>query len=210
MATQFNGWDMSPSYEVLIAEVERREELWNPESEHFRSRKACATAWQEVSELLHVPEHELRAKWKSLRTVFHKQYKQYYPQSLDEYRGKWRYFPKLWFLHRVYELQARDQNTYDSMGNVEAEYSDDPESEPELSESKNINDDDKRKRKRSRIDEDDPDNDWMFLKSLAPFFKRLEPLRKLVVRSKFQDILQTELARQAAADPASVTTTSTR
>ncbi|XP_028157837.1 uncharacterized protein LOC114351006 [Ostrinia furnacalis] len=38
--------------------------------------------------------------------------------------------------------------------------------------------------------------DVMFLKSLAPYFKQLEPLRKLVMRSRIQNLLLNEIAEQ--------------
>lgn len=37
-------------------------------------------------------------------------------------------------------------------------------------------------------------SDELFLKSLTPFMKRLDPIRNLVVRQRFHDILKTELA----------------
>ncbi|XP_035433249.2 uncharacterized protein LOC118264737 [Spodoptera frugiperda] len=42
------------------------------------------------------------------------------------------------------------------------------------------------------------DYDMMFLKSLAPYFRQLDPIRKLVVRSKMQDMLLNEIAAQAS------------
>lgn len=45
----------------------------------------------------------------------------------------------------------------------------------------------------------DDDYDVMFLKSLAPYFKQLDPIRKLVVRNKMQDMLLNEIAAQTSA-----------
>lgn len=40
------------------------------------------------------------------------------------------------------------------------------------------------------------DYDTMFLQSLTPFLRELEPWRKLVVRNKIQDIILKEMAEQ--------------
>ncbi|KAJ2939794.1 hypothetical protein O0L34_g17985 [Tuta absoluta] len=50
------------------------------------------------------------------------------------------------------------------------------------------------KRKMEATKEDEEDYDMMFLKSLTPFLNQLDPMRKLIVRSKIQDILINELA----------------
>lgn len=42
----------------------------------------------------------------------------------------------------------------------------------------------------------DDDYDLMFLKSLMPYFRQLDSMRKLVLRSKIQDMLMNEIAAQ--------------
>lgn len=53
----------------------------------------------------------------------------------------------------------------------------------------------KRRKKKSK-----DDYDFMFLKSLAPYLRQLDPIRKLVVRSKMQDMLLNEIAAQQSSD----------
>lgn len=42
------------------------------------------------------------------------------------------------------------------------------------------------------------DYDMMFLKSLVPYFRELDPVRKLKVRNKIQDIILNEINEQGA------------
>lgn len=44
----------------------------------------------------------------------------------------------------------------------------------------------------------DDDYDLMFLKSLMPYFRQLDSMRKLVLRSKIQDMLMNEIAAQTS------------
>ncbi|KAI5652154.1 alcohol dehydrogenase transcription factor myb/SANT-like domain-containing protein [Phthorimaea operculella] len=53
-----------------------------------------------------------------------------------------------------------------------------------------------KRRKIEATTEDEEDYDMMFLKSLTPYMKQLDPMRKLIVRSRIQDVLINEITAQ--------------
>lgn len=134
-------------------------------------------------------------KWKSLRDFFKKLIRKRGIKDIDDYLGRWRYFKAMWFLYKP-EMTHKDDDSCEELTNtstdnmVKCEPIDVNETELSMDEQDPIPD-----KKRRTNNEDD--FDLMFLKSLTPFLKQLEPIRKLVVRSKIQEILLNEIAAQS-------------
>lgn len=159
-------------------------------------------------------EERLRVKWKNLRDLFKKEIKKFGSEEL--YTGKWRHFEMLKFINTP-ETTAKskgnkpnggDENSVDAVEAKEEiqddEYEFDVEPEPQggnnevevyLDESF---EEEPIPEKIAKLSSNE-DYDVMFLKSLAPYFKQLDPIRKLVVRSKMQDMLLNEIAAQSSA-----------
>lgn len=165
-----------------------------------------------------VSECILRAKWKNLRDLFKKEVKKFKTSSLSNYRGRWRYFQPLWFLYKIceYNFDSNDDEGQENDDQQEEEV--DNLSNTEYLEESFQGDCDVDAVEVDRIfkvesndvdfvEEDpiseqkpstDDDYDLMFLKSLVPYFRQLDSMRKLVLRSKIQDMLMNEIAAQNA------------
>ncbi|XP_047024635.1 transcription factor Adf-1-like [Helicoverpa zea] len=192
----------------LIAEVQKRECLWNPHNDLYNDRYQMAKAWLEIAELLQLPEERLRVKWKYLRDLFKKEVKK--SGSGADYTGKWRHFERMQFIDitKVNGESEDRESTNISRVTTKKEVDDEFEYEVEEEEPVGTNEvevyleegysGDHIPEKRAKLSSDE-DYDVMFLKSLAPFFRQLEPMRKLVVRSKMQDMLLNEMAAQSSA-----------
>uniref|UniRef100_A0A2A4IZC1 MADF domain-containing protein n=1 Tax=Heliothis virescens TaxID=7102 RepID=A0A2A4IZC1_HELVI len=200
-----------PDLRKLIAEVQKRECLWNPHNDLYNDRYQMAKAWMEIAELLQLPEERLRVKWKYLRDLFKKEVKKF--GSGSDYAGKWRHFERMQFIN-IAKVNG-DSGDRESTNNVSLVTTkrevDDEEFEYEVEEEGSAENNavevyleegysgDQIPAKRPKLSSDE-DYDVMFLKSLAPFFRQLDPMRKLVVRSKMQDMLLNEMAAQASAN----------
>lgn len=137
----------------------------------------------------------LRAKWKNLRDFFKKEVKKNDVETVEDYRGRWRHFKSMGFLLKTGEEKAGTGSEAEN-SEYETKYVPDSNLEVFLQE-------DPIPEKRCKVD-DDEDYDMMFLKSLTPFLKQLEPTRNLMVRSKIQELLLNELAGQASAHSGAV------
>ncbi|CAG9584943.1 unnamed protein product [Danaus chrysippus] len=188
---------------ALIFEVKRRPCLWNHEELGYNERWRLTTAWTEIATKLKLPEDVLRNKWKNLRDLFKREAKKCNGNTVDEYTGKWRYFKTLWFLNQPGEgaasddddegIERRIKEEVQSVGpdTTDEAYLDHRQdkrlyAEIELAQ-------DPLETKRPRLD----DYDSMFLMSLTPYFKQLEPMRKLSLRNKIQELIFNELTEQS-------------
>ncbi|XP_038212314.1 uncharacterized protein LOC119832677 [Zerene cesonia] len=183
---------------TLIEEVKKRQCLWNPECENYNDRAALSTAWAEICRILNMQERRVRLKWKTIRDVFKRELrKNNVSDGFEEYKGKWKYFKLLWFLHRPDELSNDDYEVLvispdDSPKRIKFEPNETTEFEDFASNVDPLPEDKSIPQSKS----DDDDYDLMFLKSLTPFMRELEPMRKLVVRNKIQDMILSEIAAQ--------------
>lgn len=149
-----------------------------------------------------------------LRTIFQRHMKTYNPKSIKDYSGKWQYFPQLWFLHttvapeNVRRKTLTDFQRHCKMKDDDVEDDDDSDEDSVNDTSydngiENGNDtfsNTAKKKKTGSIDgksgvTEAVDSDEMFLRSLAPFLKILDPVSNLVVRNRIHDILMKEIAK---------------
>lgn len=162
-----------------------------------------------------VSECILRAKWKNLRDLFKKEVKKFKTSSLSNYRGRWRYFQPLWFLYKICEYNFDDEGQEnddqqdeeaDNLSNTEyleeCFQGDCDVDAVEVDRIFKVETNDVDFAEVDPISEQKPsaddDYDLMFLKSLVPYFRQLDSMRKLVLRSKMQDMLMNEIAAQNA------------
>lgn len=137
-----------------------------------------------------------------MRDLFKKEIRKYGP-TIEEYTGKWRHFEALAFLNKTATApENTEENSCDDKEPVtKQEYIElDEDADPDNNEVEVYFDEtyeDPLPEKRVKLASDE-DYDIMFLKSLAPYFKQLDPIRKLVVRSKMQDMLLNEIAAQSS------------
>ncbi|XP_059051590.1 uncharacterized protein LOC131846329 [Achroia grisella] len=186
----------------LIKEVRERPCLWNSNHEDYNDRLQTFTSWKQIKETLNIPEDALRVKWKNLRDTFKRELRKCNPESPEHYNGKWIFFKYMWFIQEPNDVTNEIPVTDQSLDNDEdfEDYYLIPKPEPieaeYLEEFANIEEDPVPAKKRKKSD--DNEYDLMFLKSLAPYFKDLDPIRKLVLRSKMQDMVLNEIAAQAS------------
>ncbi|KAM3960581.1 uncharacterized protein ACR2FA_005324 [Aphomia sociella] len=183
----------------LIKEIRERPSLWKTTDEDYSDRLQTATAWKEIKEILNMPEDLLKIKWKNLRDTFRRELRKFKTETLANYRGKWNYFKYMWFIHSPTDVMTEIPNDLEEddadsddcynvkLEPIETEYIDESEHEELVP----------TPAKKRRLSEEN-EYDLMFLKSLAPYFKELDPIRKLVLRSKMQDMILNELAAQAS------------
>lgn len=139
-------------------------------------------------------------KWKNLKDVYVKKSR---PNIAKNQRESWRYYNCLRFLDNPAVSKISESNS--------GEDSQTEETEVEQRHEESSSDDDEENKhnhnehypsKRNTVtyyNETDSEYDMMFLRSLAPYFRELEPVRKLVVRCKIQDVLLKEIAGQRGA-----------
>lgn len=147
-------------------------------------------------------------KWKNLRDLFKKEIKKFGP--VEAYTGRWRHFDMMKFISRSSgnvskTNEGSDVETKAEINSDEEEYEFEVEDEQEPERNNEVEvyldeayEEDPIPDKRAKITTDE-DYDVMFLKSLAPYFRQLDPIRKLVVRSRMQDMLLNEIAAQTSA-----------
>ncbi|XP_028157838.1 uncharacterized protein LOC114351007 [Ostrinia furnacalis] len=119
-------------------------------------------------------EEAVKIKWKNLRDCFNREIKKN-PSSLTNYTGNWAFFQEMFFTITLKKLKSE--------ADIEVEYLEihDEELTTEL-----------------ELEDEKPDDyyDMLFLESLAPYFKELDPVRKLEMRSKIQEMLEREISIQ--------------
>lgn len=194
----------------LIKEVKKRKCLWDTRDEHYNDRISISAAWAELTALFKIPAPCLRLKWKNIRDLYKRETKKF-GLSTGQYTGKWRHYDGLRFLDKPIESDAEDdKNTsttkndgiIKSSGTVtivkkEIDESDEADNSENVVYYLNEVYQDPLREKRIETSTDD-EYDIMFLKSLAPFMKQLNPISKLVVRNKIQDMLLNEIAAQSS------------
>ncbi|XP_063362369.1 uncharacterized protein LOC134651234 [Cydia amplana] len=174
----------------LIKEMKKHGCVWNPDDDDYGDRPALSVAWAKAAKTLDMPEDIIRVKWKNLRDFFKKEVRKNNIHSRDDYGGRWRYFKSLSYLLRP-EEEGDEQTDGSEQEEKEIDYETKytPDSNPEV-----YLEEDPLPEKRFKTD--DEDYDLMFLKSLTPFLRQLEPTRNLAVRSRLQDMLLNEIAAQ--------------
>ncbi|XP_023938688.1 uncharacterized protein LOC112046311 [Bicyclus anynana] len=200
-------------YEI-VREVQKRPCLWNTEDEYYNNRARVAVAWEEITTILNLPEPLIRAKWKNMRDIFKREMKRckYNMQGEFEYTGKWRHLKLMWFLHKprastpTQSQQDHSNSTTEPdikeevpiiVNNRDMEESDDNIIPFEGSNifSMDFQQQDPLPLKRRKSEDD---YDLMFLKSLVPYFRELDPVRKLRIRNRIQDIILNEISVQGS------------
>ncbi|XP_063533636.1 uncharacterized protein LOC134743935 [Cydia strobilella] len=173
----------------LIKEIKKHGCIWNPDDDNYGDRPELAVAWADVAKTLKLPEDIIRVKWKNLRDFFKKEVKKNDINSKDDYVGRWRYFKSLCYLLRPEEEGEEQSDSEQEEKEIDYETKYDPDSNLEV-----YLEEDPLPEKRFKTDYED--YDLMFLMSLTPFLRQLEPSRNLAVRSRMQDMLQNEIAAQ--------------
>ncbi|CAH2244451.1 uncharacterized protein LOC120629371 [Pararge aegeria] len=211
MATKTVRVNKKTLYEI-VHEVQQRPCLWNTADEYYNNRGRVAVAWEEISAILNLPEALIRAKWKNMRDIFKREMKRckYNSKGEFEYTGKWRHLKLMWFLHKPKSLQD-EHNQKENSSSTETdikeempiivnslrdqEESDDNNMQFEGSNIFSMDfqpEQDPLPLKRRRLSEDD--YDLMFLKSLVPYLRSMDPVRKLRIRNRIQDIILNEIS----------------
>lgn len=54
----------------IIAEVEKREYIWNDAAPLYKNRKLMQIGWQQLADLMDIPREEIIIKWSLLRQRF--------------------------------------------------------------------------------------------------------------------------------------------
>ncbi|XP_060802934.1 uncharacterized protein LOC106142352 [Amyelois transitella] len=191
----------------LIKLVKSRPYIWNMNYEKYNDRFHVAISWKEIQEALSdtgLSEDALRLKWRNYRDIFRRELRKYPCHSPEDYGGKWQFFRAMFFLKtELYEKETEqylaEKNEEDKSDNEEphfvVKFEPQEDEAPPIDFVSTTSDDDERRSKRRRVDKNDYDQ--MFLKSLVPYFRQLEPMRKLAVRTKLQNLLFEELKEQA-------------
>lgn len=125
-------------------------------------------------------------KWKYLRDTHRRELKKLKPEG---YLGRWRYFAAMSFLNQSVEQENNSEN----LETFFVHYDD----QDRYSISQEQHDTDPLPPKKKKRNQED-DYDVLFLTSLMPYFRELEPMRKLVFRSKIQELLIHELVRNTS------------
>ncbi|KAJ0177481.1 hypothetical protein K1T71_007490 [Dendrolimus kikuchii] len=184
----------------LIDEIKEHPCLWDPSDPNYNERYTISKTWIKISEDMDLPADFLRAKWKNLRDMYVKLLKKC--RTPEAYTGGWRFFAPLGFLNRSYNEESEDSEAsvvFETLYDDESPIS---ERNVKMEADARSSDEDpivSAPEKRRRVDDtenDEEDYDIMFLKSLAPYFRKLDTMRKLVVRSRMQDMLMNEIAAQ--------------
>ncbi|XP_026753090.2 uncharacterized protein LOC113513295 [Galleria mellonella] len=186
------------SVQKLVNEIKKRECVWNTESDEYNDRYQTAIAWKEISEALQLPIDLLRMKWKNLRDSFKKELKKTGATCVEDYNGKWPHMELLSFMEKPSDNEASTTETEREEKEDIVSFSSFTDTNFVDVQSNGNNEEEidvpvPEKRRKTYAEEE---YDLMFLKSLAPFFRDLEPVRKLVLRSKIQDLVMNEIAAQ--------------
>ncbi|XP_075444883.1 uncharacterized protein LOC142488352 isoform X2 [Ascaphus truei] len=195
--------------EKLISEVFRRVPLWNQRSRAYHDRYIHDRLWKEIGEILSIPTDLAKGKWKNLRDSFRRELKKIKPSdsgdeatSVYEKTSSWPFFKQMEFLKeqmtRAFAVPNRDVSEVDVSGEVtldEESYCEAPVSlEPKPKKMKNSCEfkkqliclEDKKLEIITNAFRDNADEDLHFFKSLLPYIKKLDPIKKLMVRLDIQ------------------------
>ncbi|XP_034231430.1 uncharacterized protein LOC117639666 [Thrips palmi] len=193
---------------LLIDEVQKRPALWDQAHPHRHNREVLEVLWEEVAKVFAAPPDDLRKKWKGLRDTFRKELRKY-PNGFDQDLSQeefppWVFFKPLYFLKGQMKAKRSDvqaANGYHYLMGVHKE-EDDNSAEEVLAHHEmepagvcsTLRDLGARGVKRSAIDEVFVDDeDYHFFLSLLPHVRRLEPVRKLQMRARIQDLVCREV-----------------
>jgi hypothetical protein len=108
-----------------------------------------------------------------------------------DHSWKWKYYKELKFLYPCVVSSISQDNDNDSDDETESE---EDQMDNEIGTNLPIQYNDSSSEK--EVIADSEDHDLMFLESLAPFFANIDPMRKLVLRSRIQDMLLNEVVAQ--------------
>nr|XP_034830875.1 uncharacterized protein LOC117987911 [Maniola hyperantus] len=201
----------------IVHEVRKRPCLWNTDDEYYNNRARVAIAWEEVTVVLNIAEPLIKAKWKIMRDIFKREMKKckINSQGKFQYTGKWRHFKLMWFIHKNKEAQLVHYDpmedsygsTEEEVDNMKEEIIDNNSGDVDESHDNNVPFEESNTLTVDFEPEQDPlpvqrrlssedDYDLMFLKSLVPYLRELEPVRKLEVRNKILDIIINDISAQ--------------
>lgn len=205
---------MDPS--ALIREVRKRPLLWDQKNISYHNRTLADQEWNSVAKILGEKKEVAKQKWKSLRDNYRKELKKYKRMegmySDEPPLPKWSRFQEMSFLTGIMSTGGNDEplNAADLVA-VSLDKREEEDSSVEMEE-EGLEED--RARVEPTISQDtsyfqrrepftnqrwstqilsDDNGDLHFLKSLLPFMKMLPPLKKLVVRSEFHNLLIKEI-----------------
>ncbi|XP_061716981.1 uncharacterized protein LOC133524846 [Cydia pomonella] len=187
----------------IIDMVQEYKCLWDQRDARYHARDHQRTAWREISEEMKIPVDDLKKRWKVLRDTFAKELKKAIQQSAQasdtELYSKWPHFKRLLFLQKtirsckdsvadVCEVSVENSQDEEASNNTDPQS---PHSENKFKSALKRRRDSTEERKLSRIEESFPtnDHDAQFLMSLWPFLKDVPKHRKLMVRTKLQQVL---------------------
>ncbi|XP_063538080.1 uncharacterized protein LOC134747385 [Cydia strobilella] len=184
----------------IIDLVQEYKCLWDQRDARYHARDHQRNAWREISDEMKIPVDELKKRWKVLRDTFAKELKKAIQQSGQasdtELSSKWPHFKRLFFLQGIRSCKdsVADVSEVSVENNLDEEASNNTDPQSPHSEKK-FKSTFKRRRisteEKKRIEENFPpnDHDAQFLMSLWPFLKDVPKNRKLMVRSKLQQVL---------------------
>ncbi|KAK3925146.1 Transcription factor Adf-1 [Frankliniella fusca] len=202
----------------LIEEVRVRPALWDQNHQHRHNHGVLDVLWEDVAKLFNMSPEETRKKWKGLRDTFRRELRKC-PNGFEEDLSEddypqWVFFKHLMFLKG--QMKARRRGEYESVYNgsphpvnVKEEPADE-DSEDVLNPTDNVEqaslepivscdcdtprDLGSRGVKRPALDElYAGDEDYHFFLSLLPHVRKLSPERKLLVRSRLQALVCSEV-----------------
>lgn len=109
------------------------------------------------------------------------------PESTINYKGDWPYFDQMLFL-----LSSRPPRKRDRPIETQLQETDNNDEEFVIFSVHNPEDEDSSP-KRDVLPHSEDYYDLLFLESLAPYFQRLEPVRRVAMRAKIQDMLMRDI-----------------
>ncbi|XP_026281012.1 uncharacterized protein LOC113208283 [Frankliniella occidentalis] len=203
---------------LLIEEVQKRPALWDQSNQHRHNREVLDVLWEEVARVFNAVPDEIRKKWKGLRDTFRKELRKY-PNGFDgdlpeDEFPQWVFFKPLYsFLKGQMKARKNDAmqpNGYHYVnvgGNWVPKDDGDEDTAEDLLDRADLEPivacDTLRElgaRGLKRAATDDllaDDEDYHFFLSLLPHVRKLEPVRKLQIRARIQDMI----CREVYGDP---------
>ncbi|XP_066979948.1 uncharacterized protein [Macrobrachium rosenbergii] len=173
--------------EELIGEVFRRRALWDPHDPLHKNNIVLKKDWEDISNQLLIEEISAKRKWKNLKDYYRKEIKKLEnPRSGDGASemvpSTWPYFTQLSFLKDIHRLASRssnlsrEENTQVTRRRPNVDYV--------ARKNEQLIETEKQKLEFLRKDQEESDNeDLLFFKSLLPYMKKLNPTKKLHIRS---------------------------
>ncbi|KAG7302627.1 hypothetical protein JYU34_012574 [Plutella xylostella] len=209
-------FDLPVNVFSLIDEVRKRPVLWDTDNRRDTYTHAAAmSAWKEISEIVGIDEEKCKTKWKHMRDSF-RRLKRFQATKPNHNSSKWRYYKRLRFLEPQIKLgtgirrrrnqeemvyESGDEDNREEPVTIKFEPSELRRSMPQEVMVQEPLTPAGTHREYDALGMGEPvlsDDEYnlMFLKSLLPFLRRLDPLRSLVVRNKLQEILFAEIKEQ--------------